>query len=129
MFEPYQRHPALYSLHGVFLDDSSVLRVVVIYREVRIMLLAVLLSSHPQFEAPPKNQVWCYKRAELFFGDVASVSWTGQDMTSATTVDETGEEDIGTIDGVEYENETFRLRGDFGVIEIESSAPIFRLLE
>jgi hypothetical protein len=109
------------ALKDVYLEDSWVLGVVAQPGAVWFELDVVLRESHPQFEAPKPDEQYCYKRGRLMFRDVTELHWSGQGRPPA--VDSEGDIDYGSIDELASTESGFRAVGDFGTLEVTTSAP------
>jgi hypothetical protein len=61
----------------------------------------------------------------VVFGDVTRVEWlrrSGRHYTDAS-----GEEDLGNIDSLTVESDTFDVEGDWGEVRISGAQPRFEL--
>lgn len=112
-------------LAGVYLEDSYVLAIVENPGELIFKLDAVLTPENPAYHPPRPGEHYCYARAVLVFPEVTSVEWmqrTGQNFTDAA-----GEQDLGNIDTIHADGDSFLVEGDWGQVRVFGSKPRFEL--
>jgi hypothetical protein len=110
----------LAGFENLYLEDSFVLSIRVAPRRVEIEIEFVLHDGHPQYEAPAVDEQYCYRRGSIVFDAIRRVRWSGLGEI-APAVDARGDADYGGINSLGEDEETYRVEGDFGSLEIESS--------
>ena len=118
-----------YQLPGfeqVYLEDSYVLDIKTHANSVDIFLEAVLTEKHPQYTFPKQNEQYCYRNAHIYFSNVEEVNWAEKSMIPYE--DANSEVDYGNIDEFCLVDGYYHITGDWGVLNIVSSAPTFDLL-
>ncbi|MGA8115897.1 MAG: hypothetical protein WCA46_19745 [Actinocatenispora sp.] len=108
-------------LENLLLEYSYVLRIAATPSQLTLVGDLVLGQGHPDYEPPGPGEQHCTRRGTLRFDRVVGLLWVGQGAAPAT--DETGEHDHGCIDTLTRAGDAFVLTGDFGHIEICSTAP------
>lgn len=114
-------------LEHVYLEDSYVLDIKEKPLSLEFLLELVLTENHPDFSPPEPDEQYCYRRAWLVFPGLQGVRWLNKTMKPYT--DATGSTDYGNIDVLIAENGKYRIEGDWGIVEVESSAPTLKLIE
>lgn len=109
----YSEWPALEHL---YLEDSYVLEIVERPRELVFRMEFVLREGHPRYRIPAENYQYCYARGELTFRGTEDIRWF--DRRDVTSVDATGERDLGNIDLLYMENGRFAASGDWGRVSL-----------
>ncbi len=102
---------------NVFLEDSFVLDLKITPLTFIIDLEIILAESHSLYTKPLKNELYCYRKAQISFLNVESVIWTNK--ISKAFTDATGEIDFGNIDEFILENGIYKIWGDLGNFEIK----------
>lgn len=115
-------------LKDVYLEDSYVLGIGEDDRALRFTLLVVLRESHPHFTHPSPTDRYCFKLGVLEFRETTAVEWQRRSVLKYR--DARGRVDYGNVD-VFYRDErgTYHLEGDWGVVDVASSAPVVTLVE
>lgn len=114
------------NLLGVYLEDSFVLGISETPGQVTFQLEAVLTPDHPNYHEPRPGEQYCYADGELIFADVSRVEWL--ERSTKVYTDAAGQEDLGNIDSLTIDDETFIVEGDWGKVRIHSaSQPRFEL--
>lgn len=108
-------------LSSVYLEDSYVMDVRVTRDTVTFVLEAVLADDHPRYQSPRPGEHYCYVSASLIFCDVVSLRWLGE--KSRVFTDAAGEQDMGNIDSLKWENDRWRAVGDWGEVLIVTDEP------
>jgi hypothetical protein len=109
------------ALAGVHLEDSYVLSIQDSPGRLVFSLDVVLTPEHSAYRAPRPGEHHCYAAGKLVFANVTSVEWTRQ--TGARYRDATGEDDLGNIDVMRVDGQTFVVEGDWGEVRIASDQP------
>ncbi|KQR52385.1 hypothetical protein ASF88_12645 [Leifsonia sp. Leaf336] len=110
------------TLAQVYLEDSFVLSITVTPGRVVFDMEVVLLPPHEMYSAPADGERYHYKRGEVVFSSVKSLTWSGQGVPPSTDpVD--GSIDFGNIDSMTAEGSTYFLEGDWGRMQISSPVP------
>jgi hypothetical protein len=112
-------------LAGVLLEDSYVLGISESSEEVVFHLDAVLTPEHPAYHPPRPGDQYCYANRSLVFPDVTRVVWLKRNINHYT--DASGEEDLGNIDILTVDGDTFVAEGDWGAVRISGAHPRFEL--
>lgn len=112
-------------LAGVYLEDSYVLEIVETPRQIVFKLDAVLTPESPAYHPPRPDEHYCYAAADLVFVDIAAVDWIRR--TERHFTDAAGEEDLGNIDILQPEGDSFVVEGDWGRVRIVGPQPIVEL--
>ena len=115
------------ALESAYLEDSWVLSIEQVVGEVLFSLDLVLTKQHQRWRVPANDEQYCYCKAELVFRSVRTARWTFSGSRPATDV--TGETDYGNIDSLRFAGDRFRLSGEWGVVVLESAAPIVRFVD
>ena len=122
-----QEYWQLSGLEHVYLEDSYVLDVREERSSLEFLLELVLTEDHPDYTSPEPGEQYCYRKAQLVFPNVQDVRWL--EKTATPYRDATGSIDYGNIDALTAEQGHYRIEGDWGVVEVESSAPTLKLVE
>lgn len=113
-------------LGSVYLEDSYVLSIAESPGHIAFKLDAVLTPENPAYHAPRPGEQYCYADGELVFSGVESVEWIRR--SNNRSVDASGDEDLGNIDSLSFDNGVFTAEGDWGKVRIHSrSEPAFVL--
>lgn len=113
-------------LAHVYLQDSYVLGIVETPARLTFRLDAVLTPQHCAYHPPSPGDHHCYALAELTFIDATRIEWitrTGRRYTDAT-----GTEDLGNIDILAVDGDTFLVEGDWGRVRLVAAPPTFKLI-
>jgi hypothetical protein len=114
-------------LAGVFLEDSYVLGISESSEQVVFHLDAVLTPEHRAYHSPRPGEQYCYANGSLIFPDVTRVVWLRRNTRHYT--DASGEEDLGNIDILTVDGDTFVAEGEWGAVRISGAQPRFELSE
>jgi hypothetical protein len=111
---------------GVYLADSYVLAISDRPGRLSFQLEAVLTLNHPAFHDPHPDEQHCYARGDLVFDDTTATEWIRRSPTRF--VDAAGEVDLGNIDSLISDGDTYLAEGDWGSVRIHTrTAPRFEL--
>ena len=81
------------------------------------MALDIVLDlKHEEYAPPPLGERDCFRRGRILFEEVLSLNWAGQGAPPA--VDASEEIDYGHLDLFQWNEGTYRLQGDFGLMEL-----------
>lgn len=109
---------------GVYLEDSWVLQIIREANSLVFVVDLVLLESHPSYSPPTAGEQYCYRRAQVIFGNLRSLRWKSGVSRAAT--DASGETDLGSFDEFRVRADEYAFSGDFGSIVIAADAPVIR---
>jgi hypothetical protein len=101
---------------ALVLEESYVLGIQATPSAVTFDVDFVLTPEHPAHAPPPPNETECFRVGRIRFVGVHRLVWDHQGAPPAT--DASGEVDFGHIDSFDWEENTFRLEGDWGRIEL-----------
>lgn len=121
-----KRYFELAGLESLYLEDSYVLQIDEAGDSLIFYMEFVLTESHPEYENPKIGEQYCYRYGDITFPAVTRAAWLNRD--NRKSVDPAGKADIGNIDSFYYENSTYHLEGDWGVVKIISGHPRAQLL-
>lgn len=107
------------------LEESWVLGVLVSPGLVEFDMDLCFAASHPGLRPPRDGEYAYFRRGVIRFTGVTSVRW--EDMNRQAATDAAGEHDWGHIDFFARSERTYRLEGDFGLLELEATAVEFTL--
>ena len=107
-------------LANIYLEDSFVLAIDETSTSLSFHLEAVLTQSHPRYRPPRPDEQHCYADAVLTIAAAKKIEWI--ERSSQTARDAAGEEDLGTIDTLQRRDGYYEISGDWGHVEIYSSA-------
>jgi hypothetical protein len=116
---PYHHLPGF---EHVYLEDTYVLDIVEEPTQLVFTLEVVLTEGHPLYQGPSIEAQYCYREALLKFSDIKKIIWTSRHFQAFT--DASGSVDYGNIDIFYKSGFTYHLEGDWGSVNIESSACI-----
>ena len=102
----------------VYLEDSWITDVRATLGLVELTLDIVLRETHPDYRLPLEGEQYCYRNGCIRFEAVSELRWTDQGQPPAS--DRRGAVDFGCVDIFERRDDSYRLVGDFGSIEIRS---------
>jgi hypothetical protein len=114
-------------LAGVFLEDSYILGISESPEELTFHLDAALTPEHSAYHSPRPGEHHCYAKGSLVFPDATRVIWLKRNSNHYT--DASGEEDLGNIDILRVDGDTFLAEGDWGAVRISGAQPRFELSE
>jgi hypothetical protein len=106
-------------LEAIVLEESYVLGVCAGPGTVALRVDFVLTAQHPDYAPPLPDETECFRRGRILFEGVRRLQWEGQGAPPAT--DATGEADYGHVDSFEWDEDTYRLGGDFGKLTVSAS--------
>jgi hypothetical protein len=115
-------YTAIAELAELVLEDSYVLDITVRPGVVVVALDLVLTPKHSAYQPPRAGEWACFRRGQLRFEAVREVHWVHSDVPPS--IDATGERDYDNIDVFEWQNQEFRLEGDWGQLVITSAPPV-----
>lgn len=118
----YTKFPGL---SGVYLEDSYVLEIIEEPARLSFKLDAVLTPESPAYRDPKPGEQYCYAAGRLTFPALVSVHWIKR--TNQKFTDATGEQDLGNIDVLRRDADSYVAEGDWGEVHIHSSEPQFEL--
>ncbi len=107
-------------LKNIYLEDSFVLNITEKNDEIRYEVEFVLTENHPLYSTPSEAEQYCYKKGNLLFKGVSSVVW--DDRSNKNFVDKNDEIDYGNIDCFSFSGESFKLSGDWGVVNFKANS-------
>ncbi|WP_213572806.1 hypothetical protein [Rhodococcus sp. USK13] len=107
------------NLSGVYLEDSFVLGISELPRQLSFKMEAVLTPENPHYRPPNSGEQYCYAVGELVFDEVTQIEWITESPNRYT--DAAGEEDLGNIDSLTKEDGSFHVEGDWGEVRIHSA--------
>lgn len=114
--KPYTDLPGF---EAVVLEESFVLGIQATPGAVIFDVDLVLTPDHPAYTPPPSNERECFHVGRVRFVEVRRVVWEEQGAAPAT--DASGEIDFGHIDSLVWDNNIFRLEGDWGRMEVSAA--------
>jgi hypothetical protein len=117
-----QSYEQLPGFEGYYLEDSFVLGLKVTPEALEFDLLAVVTPVHPEHTTPQPGEQHPYRPARIRFDGLRRLTFLGE-RTIVPAVDAAGDRDLGNIDALVAAGDSYRISGDWGVIEIESSTP------
>lgn len=103
-----------------YLEDSFVLAINENERSLTFNLDVVLTETHPAYTQPKPGEQYCYANGLLVFDRLSGIDWLSRDFR--TNTDAAGEEDLGNIDFLKQEGNTWRLGGDWGEVLVTTDA-------
>jgi hypothetical protein len=108
---------------GVSLEDTWVLGWRHENDQLVVNVEASLWPGHPAYGLPQPGEWTCYKRGRLVFEAVRSVDGLPDRESGVPPyVDANGERDFGSIDPLQMVEGGYRLRFDFGDVQIQCGA-------
>ncbi|WP_247596010.1 MULTISPECIES: hypothetical protein [unclassified Rhodococcus (in: high G+C Gram-positive bacteria)] len=110
----------LKGLAGVYLEDSYVLSISEAPGQFTFALDAVLTPESSRYKPPKPDEQYCYALGRLVFSAVTAVKWISRSAQQYT--DATGDVDLGNIDNLSFDEGRYVAEGDWGQVEIYSSA-------
>jgi hypothetical protein len=113
---PYTDLPGFEAL---VLEESYVLGVQATPGSVTFDIDLALTPEHPAYTPPPASETECFRVGRVRFVDVRELAWHGQGAVPAT--DASGERDFGHIDSLVWDDDTFKLEGDWGRMEVSAA--------
>ena len=116
------------NLSGVYLEDSYVLAISELPRQLLFRMEAVLTPENPRYQPPRPGEQYCYAVGDLVFDEVTQIEWIRESPNRY--VDAAGEEDLGNIDSLTKEDGKYQVEGDWGEVCIYSAnEPHFELAD
>jgi hypothetical protein len=113
------------TLKDIYLEDSYVLDIVESATELRLLLDMVLTESHPDYQPPPRDEQYCFRKGELVFQSIDTIRWHRKTMRPI--YDANAQIDYGNVDSLYEENGLYHLEGEWGVIEIAAHSVVVRM--
>jgi hypothetical protein len=107
---------------SVYLEDSFVLSIEARPGTLEFVLDLVLTPEHPSYREPGPDEQNCYQKSRISFTGVQSLAWARQ--VEQPAIDVSGEQDYGAIDVLWREGHGSHLEGEWGVIDVQSEAPV-----
>lgn len=106
----------------VYLEDSYVLDIFENKEErsITFSMDLILVKNHPLFTFIKQGEHYCYKKANIVFTEVESVSWIEKNIQPIVDVD--GTIDFGNIDTFIVLTTGYQLCGEWGEVIINSKA-------
>lgn len=86
-----------------------------------IDLELIVTENHFLYQKPFPNELYCYRKAQISFSNVESVSWSNKIKQPST--DASGETDFGNIDEFFSIDGTYNIIGELGEVKIIGDAP------
>ena len=115
-------YPLLPGLDGYYFEDSYVLSIRLGGDSIEFEVLAVLTTDHPEYAPASPGEQHCYRRGRLTFRNLRRFGFL--DAASVwPSIDADGTRDLGSIDSLTLNDRTYRIEGDWGVMEVESDPP------
>lgn len=99
-----------------YLEDSFVLAIDENEQSLTFNLELVLTEQHPDYSPPKPGEQYCYADGLLVFNRPSNIDWISRHFRANT--DAAGEEDLGNIDFLKQESDTWRLGGDWGEVRV-----------
>lgn len=116
--KPYYDIPAL---HSIYLEDSFVLGIKERDDGISFRLDAVLTADHPRYHEPKPGEQYCYAGIVLAFGNASGVEWL--ERSEHVFTDPDGEQDLGNIDVLRWEDDLYDIAGDWGHVHVRTATP------
>lgn len=113
---PYTDLPGFDAL---VLEESYVLAVQASPGEVTFDVELALTPKHPAYAPPPTDETECFRVGRIRFVDVRRLAWDHQGAPPA--IGASGEIDFGHIDSLLWDENTFKLEGDWGRMEVSAA--------
>lgn len=110
---------------NLYLEDSWVVDIREGGATLTFVVQFVLTEQHANYRPPREGERYCYAFGTLTFPAVTDVSWL--ERHNARSVDAQGKTDLGNIDVLFEQGGRYHLEGDWGVVEVESQAPVIEL--
>ncbi|MEV7239478.1 hypothetical protein AB0N06_38150 [Streptomyces sp. NPDC051020] len=82
----------------------------------------LLLPGHPDYQASLPGERACFREATAVFSSVRDLHWTGQSLVKPA-VDATGTRDFGSVDSLTRIDNSYKILGDWGEINLQSDSP------
>lgn len=109
------------NFENIFLEDSYVLDLLITPVKLTIDLEVVLTENHFLYRKPLPSEQYCCRKAKITFLNVEFVSW--KEKIKQPYKDALGEIDYGNIDSFIFVDNTYKISGDIGELEIISDVP------
>lgn len=122
----HDNYPSFAGFENVSLEDSYVLDIVVHPAVLILKLDLLLLSGHPEHRAPLPGERACFRQAAVVFSSVRDQHWTGQSVIKPA-MDASGALDFGSVDSLTRVDNSYKLLGDWGEINLQSHMPSLSL--
>jgi hypothetical protein len=100
----------------MLLEESYVLHVEATPGQLALSILFALTDKHPAYEPPGPDSYLCYRRGVMVFSGVTRLVWADQGIPPSH--DATGELDYGNVDSMTWDDDTYRLEGSVGMLEV-----------
>jgi hypothetical protein len=121
-WQPYSK---ILGFENLYLEDSFVLQISQGRNEIRFVMELVLTDAHPVYSAPRPGENYCYVDGEICFPRVLHIIEFKR--YNVTSIDASGERDLGNIDRFVWRDNRYRLEGDWGILDLESGIPTVSL--
>ncbi|MEU1415503.1 hypothetical protein [Streptomyces sp. NPDC005731] len=115
-------YPSFPGFENVSLEDSYVLDIVVHPAVLILKLDVLLLSGHPEHRFPAPGERACFRQATVVFSSIRELHWTGQSVTTPA-IDASGTADYGSVDSLTGADDSYKILGDWGEINLQSNTP------
>ncbi|MCS5722893.1 hypothetical protein N1028_08045 [Herbiconiux sp. CPCC 203407] len=113
-------YTTLPALQHYVLEYSCVLGIVAKPNILQVEIDLSFARDHPNLRPPREGEVTYYRRGVIEFRGVTSLTWNGQGVPPAINAD--GEHDWGAMDEFTFQDDNYRLAGDFGDIQVVASS-------
>jgi hypothetical protein len=115
-------YPSFPGFENVSLEGSYVLDIVVHPAVLILKIDVLLLPGHPEHRAPVPGERACFRQATVVFSSVRDLHWTGQSVIRPA-IDASGSADYGSVDSLTRVDNSYKILGDWGEINLQSDAP------
>lgn len=105
-------------LKDLYLEDSFVLEIIELSDKLLFKMEFVLCESHQLYHDPKENERYCWHLGEIVFSNIESINWIERNPDKFS-IDANNEIDYGNIDTFDFEENTYNLAGDWGLVEIK----------
>jgi len=85
----------------------------------------VLTESHRLFKESKNDEQYCYIKGKIQLNQINNIKWKNKKIKLYT--DKHGENDLGNIDVFVFQNQSYYLEGDWGILELNARELIVRL--
>ncbi|WP_371660132.1 hypothetical protein [Streptomyces sp. NBC_00280] len=119
MRDNYLRFPGF---ENVSLEDSYVLDIAVHPGVLTLKIDLLLLPGHPEYRDPLLGERACFRQATVVFSSVRDLHWAGQSVIKSA-IDASGSVDFGSVDSLTRLDDSFKIEGDWGEINLRSDTP------
>lgn len=113
------------TLTNVYLEDSYVLDIQEVDGLITFLLEIVLTEKHSLYTQPLIGEQYCYKKGTLTFPNTESYNLVRSNAQPSKDPD--GSIDYGNIDEFYFNDGSYTLSGEWGVLNIKSDSPLITL--